>query len=138
MHPPDLHLLTRSCHTGSSDDLLTGQISTLVGVCYSNEATRADVTDTISLVHPVLGPINIVRNTVSKNVADTYAAFGTMFWKPNSDWEVALGLRYDRENRVSRSAISGAILPIAKLKSSERSEEHTSELQSLMRISYAV
>src|SRR3546814_13564563 len=42
-----------------------------------------------------------------------------MFWKPNSDWEVALGLRYDRENRVSRSAISGAILPIAKLKSSE-------------------
>src|SRR3990167_2918403 len=97
----------------------TDQISTLVGVFYSNEATRANVTDTISLVHPILGPISIVRNTVSKNVADTYAAFGTMFWKPDSDWEVALGLRYDRENRVSRSAISGAILPIAKLKSSE-------------------
>jgi len=101
------------------DSEWTDQISTLVGVFYSNEATRADVTDTISLVHPVLGPISIVRNTVSKNVADTYAAFGTMFWKPNSDWEVALGLRYDRENRVSRSTISGAILPIAKLKSSE-------------------
>lgn len=101
------------------DSEWTDQISTLVGVFYSNEATRANVTDTISLVHPILGPISIVRNTVSKNVADTYAAFGTMFWKPNSDWEVALGLRYDRENRVSRSAISGAILPIAKLKSSE-------------------
>lgn len=101
------------------DSEWTDQISTLVGLFYSNEATRANVTDTISLVHPILGPISIVRNTVSKNVADTYAAFGTMFWKPNSDWEVALGLRYDRENRVSRSAISGAILPIANLKSSE-------------------
>ena len=101
------------------DSEWTDQISTLVGVFYSNEATRANVTDTISLVHPILGPISIVRNTVAKNVADTYAAFGTMFWKPNSDWEVALGLRYDRENRVSRSAISGTILPIAKLKSSE-------------------
>lgn len=101
------------------DSEWTDQISTLVGVFYSNEATRANVTDTISLVHPVFGPISIVRNTVAKNVADTYAAFGTMFWKPNSDWEVALGLRYDRENRVSRSSISGAILPIAKLKSSE-------------------
>src|SRR3546814_4213353 len=86
------------------DSEWTDQISTLVGLFYSNEATRANVTDTISLVHPVLGPISIVRNTVAKNVADTYAAFGTMFWKPNSD----------------------------------RSEEHTSELQSLMRISYAV
>lgn len=101
------------------DSEWTDQISTLVGLFYSNEATRANVTDTISLVHPILGPISIVRNTVAKNVADTYAAFGTMFWKPNSDWEVALGLRYDRENRVSRSAISGTILPIAKLKSSE-------------------
>ncbi|MDO9364206.1 MAG: TonB-dependent receptor [Sphingopyxis sp.] len=101
------------------DSEWTDQISTLVGVFYSNEATNADVTDTISLVHPVFGPISIVRNTVSKNVADTYAAFGTMFWKPNSDWEVALGLRYDRENRVSRSSISGTILPTAKLKSSE-------------------
>jgi len=101
------------------DSEWTDQISTLVGLFTSNEATRANVTDTISLVHPILGPISIVRNTVSKNVADTYAAFGTMFWKPNSDWEVALGLRYDRENRVSRSAISGTILSIAKLKSSE-------------------
>src|SRR3546814_4763611 len=55
------------------DSEWTDQISTLVGLFYSNEATRANVTDTISLVHPVL-----------------------------------------------------------------RSEEHTSELQSLMRISYAV
>src|SRR3546814_4807461 len=65
------------------DSEWTDQISTLVGLFYSNEATRANVTDTISLVHPVLGPISIVRNTV-------------------------------------------------------RSEEHTSELQSLMRISSAV
>src|SRR3546814_7823272 len=69
------------------DSEWTDQISTLVGLFYSNEATRENVTDTISLVHPVLGPISLVRHTVAKKVADTYAASGTMFWKPNSDWE---------------------------------------------------
>ncbi|WP_168453548.1 TonB-dependent receptor [Sphingopyxis microcysteis] len=107
------------------------EISTLVGLFTSNEQTRVNNTDTINLVHPLLGPVNIVRNTTAKNVADTYAAFGTLFWKPNADWEVALGLRYDRENRVSRGAVnsvtttilgaapSGGIVPTARLKSSE-------------------
>ena len=113
------------------DSEWSDQFSTLVGLFTSNEATRVNNTDTIALVHPILGPISIVRNTTTKNVADTYAAFGTLFWKPTSDWEVALGLRYDRENRVSRGAVntvtttvlgavpSGGIVPTAKLKSSE-------------------
>jgi iron complex outermembrane receptor protein len=113
------------------DSEWSDQISTLVGLFTSNEQTRVNNTDTINLVHPLLGPVNIVRNTTAKNVADTYAAFGTLFWKPNADWEVALGLRYDRENRVSRGAVnsvtttilgaapSGGIVPTARLKSSE-------------------
>lgn len=113
------------------DSEWSDQISTLVGLFTSNEQTRVNNTDTINLVHPLLGPVNIVRNTTAKNVADTYAAFGTLFWKPNADWEVALGLRYDRENRVSRGAVnsvtttilgaapSGGIVPTAQLKSSE-------------------
>lgn len=113
------------------DSEWSDQFSTLVGLFTSNEQTRANSMDTIALVHPILGPVSIVRNTVAKNVADTYAAFGTLFWKPNSGWEVALGLRYDRENRVSQGAVdsvtttvlgavpSGGVVPTAKLKSSE-------------------
>jgi iron complex outermembrane receptor protein len=113
------------------DSEWTDQLSTLVGVFYSNEATRANVIDNISLIIPPLGPVQVERTTQTKNVGDTYAAFGTLFWKPTSDWEVALGLRYDRENRVSRGAVntvtttifgaapSGGIVPTAKLKSSE-------------------
>ncbi|HET6522903.1 TonB-dependent receptor [Sphingopyxis sp.] len=101
------------------DSEWSDQISTLFGVFYSNEMVQAQARDTISLVHPVLGPISIVRNTRAKNVADTYAAFGTVFWKPNLDWEVALGLRYDHEDRVANGSVSGAIVPTARIKSNE-------------------
>jgi iron complex outermembrane receptor protein len=101
------------------DSEWSDQISTLFGVFYSNEMVQAQARDTISLVHPVLGPISIVRNTRAKNVADTYAAFGTVFWKPNLDWEVALGLRYDHESRVANGSVSGAIVPAARIKSNE-------------------
>ncbi len=101
------------------DSEWSDQFSTLFGVFYSNEMVQAQARDTISLVHPVLGPISIVRNTRAKNVADTYAAFGTAFWKPNDGWEVALGLRYDREDRVANGSVSGAIVPTARIKSSE-------------------
>ncbi|ALJ13925.1 TonB-dependent receptor [Sphingopyxis macrogoltabida] len=112
------------------DSEWSDQFSTLVGLFTSNEQTRVNNTDTINLIHPLLGPVNIVRNTTAKNVADTYAAFGTLFWKPTADWEVALGLRYDRENRVSRGTVDSVTTSIlgvmpatsltsAKLKSSE-------------------
>ena len=101
------------------DSEWSDQFSTLFGLFYSNEMVQAQSRDTISLVHPVLGPISIVRDTRAKNVADTYAAFGTVFWKPNLDWEVALGLRYDHEDRVANGSVSGAIVPTARIKSNE-------------------
>ncbi|WP_144037655.1 TonB-dependent receptor [Sphingopyxis sp. KK2] len=100
------------------DSEWSDQFSTLFGVFYSNEMVRARGQDTINIVHPVLGPISIVRNTAAKNVGDTYAAFGTVFWKPNLDWEVALGLRYDHEDRTSRGSVNGG-LTSAKLSSDE-------------------
>ncbi len=101
------------------DSEWSDQFSTLFGLFYSNEMVQAQSRDTISVVHPVLGPISIVRDTRAKNVADTYAAFGTVFWKPNLDWEVALGLRYDHEDRVANGSVSGAIVPTARIKSNE-------------------
>lgn len=88
------------------------QLSTLFGVFYSNEMTRARSQDTINLIHPLLGPVNIVRNTTAKNVGETYAAFGTVFWKPNLDWEVSLGLRYDHEDRTSRGTVNSVTTSI--------------------------
>jgi len=96
------------------DSEWSDQFSTLFGVFYSNEMVQAQARDTISL-----GPINIVRTTSAKNVADTYAAFGTVFWKPNLDWEIALGARYDHEDRVANGSVSGVIVPAARIKSSE-------------------
>ncbi|WP_422060709.1 TonB-dependent receptor [Sphingopyxis sp.] len=113
------------------DSEWSDSFSTLVGVFYSNEMTRVKARDTISLVHPILGPVSILRMTTAKNVGDTYAAFGTVFWKPNLDWEVSAGVRYDHEDRVSNGSVvsttttvlgaatAGGLVPTAKLKSDE-------------------
>ncbi len=113
------------------DSEWSDQFSTLFGVFYSNEMVRARGQDTINLVHPLLGPVNIVRRTTAKNVGDTYAAFGTVFWKPNLDWEVSAGLRYDHENRVANGSVisttttvlgaatAGGLVPTARIKSDE-------------------
>src|SRR3546814_4744962 len=48
---------------------------------------------------------------------------------------------FEREpgfRRIAVISVAGAVLPIGLREALERSEEHTSELQSLMRISYAV
>ncbi|WP_445192418.1 TonB-dependent receptor [Sphingomonas sp. Tas61C01] len=74
------------------DTELGSTLSTLIGLFYSRETTGA--TDTTRII-----PAGITRFTKSATKADTYAAFGTIFWKPTSAWEVALGLRYDHEDR---------------------------------------
>src|SRR3546814_6350319 len=51
--------------------------------------------------------------------------------QPNDTWR-----KYDREH--SRSSHCDIVVMLAPNQLSRRSEEHTSELQSLMRISYAV
>lgn len=109
------------------DSKWSDSISTLFGLFYSRENTRAlDVTTLLPAFSGL--PFNIARTTTNQTAADTYAAFGTAFWNPTPDWEVALGLRYDHENRVANGSVvtalgplgsSGGALPEAQIKSNE-------------------
>lgn len=109
------------------DSDISSNLSTLVGVFYSRE--EADGVDATTLFPAFTHlPFVVVRNTINSTRADTYAAFGTVFWKPTSDWEVALGLRYDHENRVANGSVvtvlgplgsTGGALPAARIKSDE-------------------
>ncbi|SFS09911.1 TonB-dependent receptor [Sphingomonas jatrophae] len=94
------------------DSKWTDTISSLFGLFYSNETFDAASTTTI---------VPLARSVpqTSATEADTYAAFGTIFWKPNSDYEVALGLRYDHEDRSAKGTVGGAPVPEAKLKSNQ-------------------
>ena len=86
------------------DSELTGTISTLLGLFYSREETRAfDLTRIL--------PANLARTTNNATKADTYAAFGTIFWKPSAAWEVALGMRYDHEDRRANGDVTIAVGP---------------------------
>ena len=80
------------------------RLSTLFGLFYSRETTAA--TSQVRII-----PFGITNNAVSATEADTYAAFGTVFWRPSEAWEVAAGLRYDHEDRASGGGaiIGGAI-----------------------------
>lgn len=104
------------------DTELSDQFSSLIGLFYSRETLRGlDVTRII--------PAGAVRTTTDARSADTYAAYGTLFWKPNTDWEVSAGIRYDREKRVADGVIvtalaTGPVLstvvnPTARIRSSE-------------------
>ena len=102
------------------DSELTDTLSSLVGVFYSNETSSA--LDNTSII-----PLGLTRVTTSRTEADTYSAFGTLFWRPGDGWEVAAGLRYDHENRVAQGGITlfqgGMTVPVpvpdARIKSNE-------------------
>ncbi|RZM16455.1 MAG: TonB-dependent receptor, partial [Sphingomonas sp.] len=87
------------------DTELGSTLSTLIGLFYSRETTAA--TDTTRII-----PAGITRFTTNATKADTYAAFGTIFWKPTSAWEVALGLRYDHEDRRANGDVTLAAGPV--------------------------
>jgi len=89
------------------DSEWSDRFSTLFGLFYSRETTAA-----ASQVRIV--PFGITNNAVSATEADTYAAFGTIFWRPSSAWEVAAGLRYDHEERdaTGGAVIGGTVVPI--------------------------
>lgn len=78
------------------DSELSSTLSSIVGLFYSRETRN---TDQDVVVLP--GVFNFVNNTVSGTKGDTYAGFGTMFWRPNDAWEISAGLRWDRQNRVA-------------------------------------
>lgn len=98
------------------DSKWSDTISSLFGLFYSRETTAArDVTTIV--------PAGLVRTTLRTTKADTYAAFGTLFWQPDGAWEVALGLRYDHEDRQAEGAVTftgtGGVLPDARIKSNQ-------------------
>ena len=102
------------------DTVLGDNLSSLLGLFYSRETTRArDVTQII--------PAGLTRLTLNATEADTYAVFGTVFWQPSTDWEVALGMRYDHEDRKAQGSVTlttaagtiGGPLPDARIKSNE-------------------
>lgn len=98
------------------DTRWSDQFSSLLGLFYSREET--DAANAVRIV-----PLGITNNSVAATRADTYAVFGTLFWRPDALWEVALGLRYDHEDRLATggAVIGGAVQPIppAAIKSNE-------------------
>ncbi len=95
------------------DTTLNDQLSTLFGLFYSRETLNSALNRTIVIAG------NALVRTTDRREGDTYAAFGTMFWKPNADWEVAAGLRYDHESRKASGTTAGVALPDASLKSNQ-------------------
>ena len=109
------------------DSQISDNISTLLGVYYSNEKVSARDVSLIKGAFTGL-PFDIERTSTSENRAKTYALFGTIFWEPTPDLEVALGLRYDHEDRTANGSVitvlgplgaSGGPLPEAQIKSDE-------------------
>lgn len=94
------------------DSQWTDQISSLVGLFHSYEGFRSTAITRVV-------PLNITNVAQNLTDADTYAAFGTVFWKPDAAWEVAAGLRFDHESRRSRGFINGGIVAPAFIKSDE-------------------
>ncbi|GAB7552083.1 TonB-dependent receptor [Novosphingobium sp. 11B] len=98
------------------DTELSDQFSTLFGLFYSRETTRSDQLTNIAI--PLIG-LSLNNRAQNSTKADTYAAFGTAFWKPSPDWEVALGLRYDHEDRSATGRVNGGTPTSVGLKSNQ-------------------
>jgi iron complex outermembrane receptor protein len=93
------------------DSEWSDQFSTLFGLYYSHETLRGQ-SHTVTRFLPLVG-VNLTRvnGTLDTRVGDSYAAFGNVFWKPQSDLEVALGLRLDHEKRTAGGALGVTLLP---------------------------
>lgn len=78
------------------DSELSSTLSSIFGLFYSRETRKTDQDITI-----LPGVFNFLNNSLSMTESDTYAAFGTMFWRPSDAWELSAGLRWDRQERVA-------------------------------------
>lgn len=78
------------------DSELSPTLSSIFGLFYSRETRQ---TDSVLTVLP--GVFNFINTTNARTESDSYAVFGTLFWRPNDAWEVSTGLRWDRQNRVA-------------------------------------
>lgn len=103
-----------------ADSTLSPTISTIMGAFYSNETRHSDTTTTL-----FPGVLDIKNRQIADTTNDTWAVFGTAFWRPDEAWEVSAGLRYDRQVREATGAVfvsgAGGPIPPAQLK-----EEHVS------------
>ena len=91
-------------------------ISTLFGLFYSHELLKTSGTTNIAI--PLIG-LSLNSASFDKRIGDTYAGFGTIFWKPSTAWEVALGLRYDHENRTASGTVTGTDANAQHIKSNQ-------------------
>jgi iron complex outermembrane receptor protein len=89
------------------DTEVSPTLSLLSGLFYSREETSAFTQ--VRVVAP-----GVTNTSLAATEGDTWAVFGTLFWRPDMDWEIAFGLRYDREERLSTGAaiVSGAPVPL--------------------------
>lgn len=96
------------------DSELSDTLSSLFGLFYSRETTGVLDVTTIKPAFSGL-PVDAIRTTTSRTEADTYAAFGTLFWRPSDEWEVAAGLRYDHENRKAYGQVVTQLVGITTI-----------------------
>jgi iron complex outermembrane receptor protein len=94
------------------DTVLSDSLSSLIGLFHSNERLDGNLLQNVI-------PLNRMVRTIDHREGDTSAMFGTLFWKPNADWEVAAGLRYDHESRTATGSIAGVVTPRARIKSNQ-------------------
>ena len=88
------------------DSRWSDQFSSLFGLFYSHETLQGNNTSTAFAALPVVGPVTVVSSTLDQRKGNTSAAFGTLFYKPRTDIEIAFGLRLDHESRVANGATS--------------------------------
>jgi iron complex outermembrane receptor protein len=92
------------------DSNWSDRVSTLVGLYTSHETLKGEGLAVLRVAHPVFGPITQVNGTRDTRQGDSYAAFGTLFWKPANDLEASFGLRVDHEERRAGGALGSTIL----------------------------
>ena len=79
------------------DTQLSPTLSSILGLFYSRETRSTDSVVTVNF--PPFGSFN--NSSIAKTTSNSYAGFGTIFWRPSDAWEVSAGLRWDRQNRTA-------------------------------------
>lgn len=94
---------------------LTPKLRSIIGAFYSSETRDSD---TITTLYP--GILNITNEQIAHTTNYTYAVFGNLFWTPDSAWELAAGLRLDRDDREDTGSVllngAGGPIPPAHLR----------------------
>ncbi|MCW3797617.1 TonB-dependent receptor [Sphingomonas sp. BN140010] len=109
------------------DTRLSDTLSSIVGLFYSRETRDAN---TITTLFP--GVLNLQNVTDAATKGDTYAAFGNIFWRPSTDWELSAGLRYDVQKRDADGLIT-LFTGVQQVTDEELNEKHLSPRVALTR-----